>query len=375
LDFRFKYGKEQEKNMFYHLIYPMHTYFSFLNVFRYITVRAAFAAITAFVITLVIGKFVIAKLKAMSVTQVIREEGPKKHLEKKGTPTMGGIMMLFSFLVSIGLWGRFDNEFIYIIIFSVVWFAFVGFLDDYMKMKVGTRGLRSWHKLILQFLGAGAIVGAYLYFEGKTFAYATFVNVPFMKNPLQLPAWLFAVFAAVIIAGWSNAVNLTDGLDGLASGLSLFVFATFVVMAYIIGNIKLSEYLLIMHVAKSAEVTVACAAFAGCLLGFLWFNSYPAQVFMGDTGSLMLGGLIGTIAVLIKQELLLLIVGIIFVIELASVVLQVTSFKMTKKRIFAMAPLHHHFQVKGMSEPKIIVRFWILAIIVLLFTLSTLKLR
>jgi phospho-N-acetylmuramoyl-pentapeptide-transferase len=361
--------------MFYHLIYPLHVHLSFLNVFRYITVRAAFAAITAFVITLVIGKFVIAKLKEMSVTQVIREDGPKKHLEKKGTPTMGGIMMLISFLVSIGLWGRFDNEFIFIIIFSVVWFAFVGFLDDYMKLKVGTRGLKSWHKLLLQFAGAAVIVGAYLHSESKTFAYTTFVNVPFMKNPLQLPVWLFAIFAAFIIAGWSNAVNLTDGLDGLASGLSLFVFATFVVMAYIIGNIKLSEYLLIMHVAKSAEVTVSCAAFAGALLGFLWFNSYPAQVFMGDTGSLMLGGLIGTVAVLIKQELLLLIVGIIFVIELASVVLQVTSFKMTKKRIFAMAPLHHHFQVKGMSEPKIIVRFWILAIIVLLFTLSTLKLR
>lgn len=361
--------------MFYHLIYPLHVHLSFLNVFRYITVRAAFAAITAFVITLLIGKFVIAKLKEMSVTQVIREEGPKKHLEKKGTPTMGGIMMLISFLVSIGLWGRFDNEFIYIIIFSVLWFAFTGFLDDYMKLKVGTRGLKSWHKLLLQFAGAAVIVAGYMISEGKTFAYANYINVPFMKSPVQLAPWLFAVFAAFIIAGWSNAVNLTDGLDGLASGLSLFVFATFVVMAYIIGNVKLSEYLLIMHVAKSAEVTVACAAFAGCLLGFLWFNAYPAQVFMGDTGSLMLGGLIGTIAVLIKQELLLLIVGIIFVIELASVVLQVTSFKMTKKRIFAMAPLHHHFQVKGMSEPKIIVRFWILAIIVLLFTLSTLKLR
>jgi phospho-N-acetylmuramoyl-pentapeptide-transferase len=361
--------------MFYHLIYPLHVHLSFLNVFRYITVRAAFAAITAFVITLLIGKFVIAKLKEMSVTQVIREEGPKKHLEKKGTPTMGGIMMLFSFVVSMAFWARFDNSFTYIVLFSVVWFAGVGFIDDYMKLKVGTRGLKSLHKLLLQFLGAGLIISAYLYSEGKTFQYATYLNIPFIKNPVQLAGWLFFAFAATIIAGWSNAVNLTDGLDGLASGLSLFVFATFVVMAYIIGNSKLSEYLLIMHVAKASEVTVACAAFSGALLGFLWFNAYPAQVFMGDTGSLMLGGLIGTVAVLIKQELLLLIVGIIFVVELASVVLQVTSFKMTKKRIFAMAPLHHHFQVKGMAEPKIIVRFWILAIIVLLFTLSTLKLR
>ncbi len=361
--------------MFYHLIYPLHVYVSFLNVFRYITVRTAFAAITAFIVTLLIGKLVIERLRRLSVTQVIREDGPKKHLEKKGTPTMGGIMMVISILISLGLWGRFDNEYIYIILFAVVWFAFVGFLDDYMKLKVGSRGLPSAKKLIMQFFGAAMIMAAYIYFNTDTFNFTTYINIPFVKSPARLPMWVFSVFGILIIAGWSNAVNLTDGLDGLASGLSLFVFATFVVMAYIIGNFKLSEYLLIMHVAKSAEVTVACAAFVGALLGFLWFNAYPAQVFMGDTGSLMLGGMIGTIAVLIKQELLFLIVGIIFVAEVASVVLQVTSFKMTNKRLFAMAPLHHHFQVKGMSEPKIIVRFWIVAIIVLLFTLSTLKLR
>jgi phospho-N-acetylmuramoyl-pentapeptide-transferase len=361
--------------MFYHLIYPLHVYISFLNVFRYITVRAAFAAITAFVITVLIGKAVIAKLKAMSVTQVIREDGPKKHLEKKGTPTMGGLLMLVSLLVSIGLWGRFDNGYIFIILFSILWFAFVGFMDDYLKLKIGARGLSSGPKFLMQVLGAAVIMAAYVYINGKTFAYTSFINIPFVKNPIQLPVWFFVIFGILIISGWSNAVNLTDGLDGLASGLSLFVFVTFVAMAYIIGNAKLAEYLLIMHVAQAAEVAVACAAFTGAILGFLWFNAYPADVFMGDTGSLMLGGAIGTMAVLIKQEMLLLIVGIIFVVELASVVLQVTSFKMTKKRIFAMAPLHHHFQAKGMSEPKIIVRFWILAIIVLLFTLSTLKLR
>jgi len=338
-------------------------------------VRAAFAAITSFAIMLLIGKPVIAWLKKLSLTQVIREDGPKKHLEKKGTPTMGGLMILAAFIVSVLLWARLDNLYIYIIIFCAVWFAGIGLIDDAMKLKVGTKGLSAGMKLILQFAGAAIITGIYIGFEAGSFSQATQINVPFKKKSLVLPVWLFVFFACLVIAGWSNAVNLTDGLDGLASGLSLFVFATFVVMAYIIGNFKLSEYLLIMHVPKAAEVTVVCAAFAGALLGFLWFNSYPAQVFMGDTGSLMLGGLIGTIAVLIKQEFLLFIVGVIFIIELLSVVLQVTSFKMTKKRLFAMAPLHHHFQIKGMAEPKIIVRFWILAVIVLLFTLSTLKLR
>jgi phospho-N-acetylmuramoyl-pentapeptide-transferase len=361
--------------MFYHLIYPLHTYLSFLNVFRYITVRAAFAAITAFVTILLTGKFIIRKLKELSVTQVIREDGPAKHLEKKGTPTMGGLMMLLAFTVSMLLWGRFDNDYMYIVLFSVVWFAFIGFLDDYLKLKVGTKGLESAKKLLLQLAGSVVIIAAYLYFSEGSFNYTTFINIPFVKNPVNLPIWMFAIFGILIVTGWSNAVNLTDGLDGLASGLSLFVFATFVILAYIIGNAKLSQYLLIMHVAKASEVAVACSAFVGAILGFLWFNTYPAEVFMGDVGSLMLGGAIGTMAVLIKQEMLLLIVGIIFVAELASVVLQVTSFKMTKKRIFAMAPLHHHFQLKGVSEPKIIVRFWIAAIIVLLFTLSTLKLR
>lgn len=361
--------------MFYHLIYPLHVFYSFLNVFRYITVRAAFAAITAFVISLLIGKTVIAFLRKMSVTQVIRVDGPQEHLKKKGTPTMGGFIMLIAFLGSMFLWGRFDNNYTYIVLFAAVWFAFIGFLDDYLKLKVGTKGLSGWWKLLLQFIGAFAVVAMYLAFTDKTFQYTTFLNVPFVKNPVDMPVWMYMIFTMFIIAGWSNAVNFTDGMDGLASGLSLFVFGTFVVMSYIIGNIKFSDYLLIMHVAKAAEVTVICAAFTGAILGFLWFNTYPAEVFMGDIGALMLGGVIGTIAVLIKQELLLLIVGIIFVAEVASVILQVGSFKLTGKRIFKMAPLHHHFQLKGIAEPKLIIRFWIAALIVLLFTLSTLKLR
>ncbi len=361
--------------MFYHLIYPLHIYLSGLNIFRYITVRAAFAAITAFVITLLIGKGVIALMKKMSVTQVIREEGPKDHLSKKGTPTMGGLMMLISFTISMLLWGRFDNNYVYIVYFATFWFAFIGFLDDYLKLKVGTKGLASKWKFLMQVAGGFVVVAMYLLFTEKTFAYTTFINVPFVKNPVELPVWLYVIFAMLIVAGWSNAVNFTDGMDGLASGLSLFVFATFVVMSYIIGNIKFSEYLLIMHVAKAAEITVICSAVVGSLLGFLWFNAYPAQIFMGDIGALMLGGVVGTVAVLIKQELLLLIVGIIFVAEVASVILQVGSYKLTGKRIFKMAPLHHHFQLAGVSEPKLIIRFWIIALIVLLFTLSTLKLR
>jgi phospho-N-acetylmuramoyl-pentapeptide-transferase len=344
-------------------------------VFRYITVRAAFAAITAFVITLLIGKGVIAWLKRLSVTQVIREEGPKEHLKKKGTPTMGGIIMLASFFISMALWGRYDNSYTYILLFAAFWYSLIGFLDDYLKLKIGTKGLSAGWKLLMQFAGAFVIVALYLLYEDASFAYTTYLNMPFVKNPVNLPVWLYIVFAMLIIAGWSNAVNFTDGMDGLASGLSLFVFGTFVVMAYIIGNVKMSDYLLLMHVAKASEVTVICAAFTGSILGFLWFNAYPAEVFMGDTGALMLGGVIGTIAVLIKQELLLLIVGVIFVAEVASVIIQVGSFKLTGKRVFKMAPLHHHFQLKGVAEPKLIIRFWIVALIVLLFTLSTLKLR
>jgi phospho-N-acetylmuramoyl-pentapeptide-transferase len=344
-------------------------------VFRYITVRAAFAAITAFVITLLIGKGVIAWLKSLSVTQVIREEGPKEHLKKKGTPTMGGIIMLASFFISMALWGRYDNSYTYILLFAAFWYSLIGFLDDYLKLKIGTKGLAAGWKLLMQFAGAFVVVAIYLLYEDASFTYTTYLNMPFVKHPVNLPVWLYIVFAMLIIAGWSNAVNFTDGMDGLASGLSLFVFGTFVVMAYIIGNVKMSDYLLLMHVAKASEVTVICAAFTGSILGFLWFNAYPAEVFMGDTGALMLGGVIGTIAVLIKQELLLLIVGVIFVAEVASVIIQVGSFKLTGKRVFKMAPLHHHFQLNGVAEPKLIIRFWIVALIVLLFTLSTLKLR
>ena len=361
--------------MFYHLVYPLSEYLSVLNVFRYITVRAAFAAITAFVLTIIIGNILIKKFKEKGVVQAVRKEGPKKHtITKRGTPTMGGIILILAFLLSMALWGRFDNNLIYIIYVAVIWFGLIGFIDDYLKLKIGTRGLSAKLKLVLQFVGGFGIMALYLHLN-KDFAYLTHINIPFIKQPFYLPVWLYVAFTAFVIASWSNAVNLTDGLDGLASGLALFVFIAFVFMAYIIGHVKISEYLLIMYIAQSSEVTVACAAFVGVVLGFLWFNAYPAQIFMGDVGALMLGGVIGTIAVLIKQEILFLVVGIIFVVEVFTVILQVTSFKTTGKRIFKMAPLHHHYQLKGISEPKIVIRFWIASIIVLLFTLSTLKLR
>lgn len=362
--------------MFYHLIYPLHIYFSFLNIFRYITVRAVLAAFTAFLIVLLFGNLFLKFLRKNKVIQVIREEGPKKHLiEKRNIPTMGGILLFIAFLISCILWCRFDNNYVYIVIFTTFWFALVGFLDDYLKLKRGTKGLSAKLKLALQLLGSIIIMIMYIKFNENTFQYTNHINIPFIKYPFELPLWLYIVLAVLLIAGWSNAVNLTDGLDGLAAGLSLFVFATFAVMAYLIGNFKTSQYLLLLYISKSSELTVICAAFVGLLLGFLWYNAYPAQIFMGDVGSLMLGGVIGTIAILIKQEILLFIVGILFIVEIFSVILQVTSYKITKKRIFKMAPLHHHFQLKGISEPKIIIRFWIIAIIILLLTLSTLKLR
>ncbi len=362
--------------MLYNWLFSLSEHISFFNVFRYITVRTVLSSITAFLFVFITGNYFIKIFKKWNVIQKIREDGPKKHIiEKKNTPTMGGILIYLAVIISCVLWCKLDNNYVHIVLFSATWFAGVGFLDDYLKIKIGVKGLSVKSKLFLQLLGSFFIVLLFYKLNEATFKYINYVNIPFIKHPFYLPAWIFFVFAILIIAGWSNAVNLTDGLDGLATGLSIFVFATFIVMAYVIGNLKTSQYLLIMYIPKSSELTIVCGAFIGALLGFLWYNAYPAQMFMGDLGSLMLGGVIGTLAILIKQELLLFIVGIVFVVELFSVILQVTSYKITQKRIFKMAPIHHHFQLKGISEPKIIIRFWIIAIIILLLTLSTLKLR
>lgn len=360
--------------MLYHLLYPLREYFHALNVFKYSTFRAVYASLTAILISFLIGKFVINKLKKFNIGQSIRNDGPKTHLNKTGTPTMGGIIILISLVLSTILWARLDNSFVIIVLVSTLWFGIVGFIDDYLKIvKKSSTGLNMVLKLILQFIGALAIV-VYLYYDPVSFVYPTHIKFPLIKYPVNLGFFYF-VFIILVIVGASNAVNLTDGLDGLAIGSFLFTAIALSIVVYLVGHSKFSNYLGIIYVREASELAVFCAGLVGTGIGFLWFNSYPAQVFMGDVGSLALGGALGTISVLIKQELLLVLIGGIFVIEALSVMIQVLSFKFRGKRIFKMAPLHHHFELLGVPEPKIVVRFWIIAIIIALSSLSLLKLR
>jgi phospho-N-acetylmuramoyl-pentapeptide-transferase len=359
----------------YYLLFPLADVFKVLNVFRYITFRSVYAALTAFILCLVLGPALIRFLKRGGIGQTIRSDGPDNHQKKAGTPTMGGLMILPAILISIGLWARWERPAVWITTFALFWFGLIGFLDDYLKYTGrNTKGLAARGKLVLQVMGALVVLGLFLHFN-PGWNLATAINVPFMKLPLALPLWLYVLFGLIVIVGSSNGVNMTDGLDGLAIGSLAFVAATFAVMAYLVANVKFASYLKIIHVEGTAELTVVCAAMAGAALGFLWFNSHPAEIFMGDTGSLSLGGALGTMAVLTKQEILLFVVGGVFVAETLSVMLQVASFKLTGKRIFRMAPLHHHFELQGWSEPKVIIRFWIVGIILAVITLSTLKLR
>lgn len=309
----------------------------------------------------------------MQIGQYIQSDGPKAHHKKAGTPTMGGILVIFAILISTLLWTNLTNYFIWIVIFVTVSFGFIGFLDDYlMQIKKRNKGLKAFAKFILQAIIA-LIAGLLIYLCPD---FSTNVTIPFFKDLSPYLGWGYILFAAFIIVGTSNAVNLTDGLDGLAVGATMIATVTYMVFAYTAGHIKMANYLQINYVAGSGELTVFCGAMAGACLGFMWFNSYPAQIFMGDVGSLTLGSALGTVAVITKQEILLVIVGGLFVIEALSVIFQVSFFKITKgRRIFRMAPLHHHFELKGWSEPKVIVRFWIIALILALFSLSTLKLR
>jgi phospho-N-acetylmuramoyl-pentapeptide-transferase len=362
--------------MLYHLLYPLADKFIGFNVFRYVTFRSVYAAITAFGLCLLLGGAVIARMRAAQLGEKIRHDGPASHSSKAGTPTMGGVLILLTLLISALLWVRWDSKFLWLAIFSLVWFGLVGFADDYWKMigKGKSRGMPSTYKLLLQTLGAGLLVTFYMWALPDDFALRTSITLPFIKVPVDLGVF-YPFFAVLVIVGASNSVNLTDGLDGLAIGCSTFTAMAFVVITYVSGNVKFSEYLKIISVPGTGELTVVCAALVGAGLGFLWFNAHPAQIFMGDTGSLALGGLLGTIAVMVKQELLLVIVGGIFVVEALSVIIQVTSYKFSGKRVFKMAPLHHHFELSGVPESKLIVRFWIVAIILTLLTLSTLKLR
>lgn len=359
--------------MLYHLLYPLHTTISAFNVFRYITFRAIYASLTAFLICFVLGPWFIRTLRTMQVGQYIRDDGPEAHLKKAGTPTMGGTLIIFAIVMSTLLWANLTNFYIWILLGITLSYAAIGFIDDYlMQVKKRSKGLSARGKILLQALFA-LLVGILVCSRPD---FNTQVTVPFFKNITPDLGWGYVIFAVFVIVGTSNAVNLTDGLDGLAIGPVVIASVTYMIFAYVAGHIKIANYLQINYVTGSGEVTIFCSAMAGAGIGFLWFNAYPAQMFMGDVGSLPLGGALGSIAVITKQEILLVIVGGLFVMEALSVIFQVGFFKVTKgRRIFRMAPLHHHFELKGWAEPKVIVRFWIIAIALALVAMSTLKLR
>ena len=360
--------------MLYSLLYSLHDWFSPFNVFRYITFRSALAVLTAMLITFILGPKVIKRLRRFSVTQQVRDDGPQTHLGKTGTPTMGGVLIIISILATVLLWGDLTNKYILMMIFFLVGFGTIGFIDDYLKVvKRDSKGLRGCYKFGAQVLLALAI-SMFIYMNPKD-PYNDVLSIPFFKKWLFDLGWFYVPFSIVVIVGSSNAVNLTDGIDGLAVGLvGISVLATGI-LVYISGNFKFSQYLQVLYIPGTGELTVFCGAILGASLGFLWYNSYPADVFMGDVGSLSLGGVLGTLAVITKQEIVLAVVGGIFVIETLSVVFQVASFKLTGKRMFRMAPIHHHFELKGWPEPKVIVRFWIVGIMLALLSLATLKLR
>ncbi|QGY40116.1 phospho-N-acetylmuramoyl-pentapeptide-transferase [Pseudodesulfovibrio cashew] len=358
--------------MIYNLLAPLATEVSVLNVFRYITFRSVWALLTALIISIVFGPAMIRWLQRIKCGQYIREDGPQ-HQAKQGTPTMGGVMIIFSVAVSTLLWTDLTNIYVWLTLLVFAGFGAVGFIDDYRKVvKKQNEGLSAKAKFVLQC----AVAGAALYMLIQQPAYSTELSVPFFKNFTPDLGWFYLPFAMVVMVGASNAVNLTDGLDGLAIGPMVVAMACFAIFIYVSGHAKMAEYLAVQNIEGIGEVTIFCGAMVGAGLGFLWFNAHPAQVFMGDVGSLSLGGALGFVAVLAKQELLLAIVGGVFVFETLSVILQVGYFKLTGgKRIFKMAPLHHHFELKGIPESKIIVRFWILSILMALMALSTLKLR
>ncbi|MFO7965027.1 MAG: phospho-N-acetylmuramoyl-pentapeptide-transferase [Desulfobacterales bacterium] len=359
--------------MIYHLLYPLHTSISAFNVFRYITFRTIYASLTAFLICVLIGPWVIRRLRELQVRQFIREDGPQTHLKKAGTPTMGGVLIVGAAVLSTLLWSNLTNHYVWIVLIVITGFGLIGFADDYlMQVKRRSKGLTARKKILLQCIPA-VLTGVWVYLIPE---FDTRVTIPFLKNVTPDLGWGYVFFAVFVIVGTSNAVNLTDGLDGLAIGPAIIVSVTYMVFAYVAGHIKIAEYLQINYVAGSGEISIFCGALAGAGLGFLWFNTYPAQVFMGDVGSLSIGGVLGTVAVITKQEILLALVGGLFVIEALSVIFQVGFFKMSNgRRIFRMAPLHHHFELKGWAEPKVIVRFWIISIVLALLSMSTLKLR
>jgi len=356
--------------MLLQFLYPLAKYATVFNLFQYISFRTIYGTVTALLISFAIGPYFIKKLKGMQVGEVIREDGPPNHFLKAGTPTMGGLIILAAVIVSVFLWGNLANRYVWLLLFVTVGMGGIGFADDYRKVVLKNRGLRPLQKFTLQIV-ISLIAATILYLS----EFNTAVTMPFFKG-IRIDLGIFYIpFAAFVITGTSNAVNLTDGLDGLAIGPVTIAAATYLLFAYLAGHSRLANYLQIMYVPGVGELSVFAGAMVGASIGFLWFNTYPAQVFMGDIGALSLGGALGTIAVITKNEILLLLVGGIFVVETLSVIFQVASFRLRGKRVFAMAPIHHHYELKGWPEPKIIVRFWIIAIILSLIAVSTLKIR
>ncbi len=361
--------------MLFHLLYPLHTDFGLLNVVQYITFRTAAASLTAFVVSLVCGPFAIRKLRELQIGQVIRHDGPPSHLDKAGTPTMGGLLLLAAAFLPTLLWADLTNVYVQIALLSTAAFGAIGFLDDWLKIsRRSHRGLSVRGKLIAQAAVATAVGVSLLQLTGSGL-YSSEIIFPFFKQFTPDIGWLYVPFAVLVLVCSSNAVNLTDGLDGLAISIFTVAAGAFTALTYVSGHAAIAEFLLLVRFPPAGELTIFCGALVGAGLGFLWYNSYPADVFMGDVGALALGGALGTVALLIKQELLLLVVGAVFVIEALSVIVQVGSFKLTGRRVFRMAPLHHHFELVGWSEPKIITRFLIAAVVFALFSLTTLKLR
>jgi len=377
--------------MFYWLFYEkLYHYFTPFRVFQYNTFRTALASITALVLCVALGPWFIRKLRAFQIGQYIREDGPQGHMKKAGTPTMGGIIIIISIVVPTLLWANLRNPYVWLSLFGLLSFGLIGFLDDYAKVsRKRNLGLTVKQKFGLQVLAA-LVVGFFLLALHSQKAYSTSINVPFFKSfkpDLLIQAFVhnwytyplafigFYGFMVLVIVGSSDAVNLTDGLDGLAIGLMIIASGAMTVLTYVTGHAKFAEYLDLARLPGASELTIFCASMVGASLGFLWFNSHPAEIFMGDVGSLALGGAMGVVAVLIKQEILLLFIGGVYVLEAVSVILQVGSYKLRKKRIFKMAPIHHHFEALGWQESKIIIRFWIIGLVMALFALTTLKLR
>lgn len=361
--------------MLYWLLFPLAKYNSIFNVFKYITFRTFSAAITGIVLSMIAGPWFIRKMKNLQIGQSIRDDGPQSHLSKKGTPTMGGGLILFCIFISTLLWADLSNRYIWVCLFVTFFTGLIGWVDDYRKVvKKNSKGLSGKQKLLWQTVIA--VVASYVIYQTHQSTYdVSSLRFPFFKDWVLHLGWLYIPFSVLVMVGASNAVNLTDGLDGLAIGPIIITSVSYALFSYLAGHAKIAEYLQIPHVAGSGELAVFCGSMAAAGLGFLWFNTYPAQVFMGDVGSLPLGAAIGTVAVISKNEILLMLVGGIFVIEALSVIAQVISFKTTGKRVLRMAPIHHHFELKGWAEPKVIVRFWIISILFAIMALSTLKLR